>query len=251
MRPTPTVTALLAGVVLLALVPLGLALERATEFGPAPSAASPSGPDEAEATSGTTPETTDDPVVGAAATRGQRAGEAPRPPARSAPAVDVTVRSARVEDLPSAPAAPVEVRLERLAITAPVDPVGATDGVMDLPDDVRRAGWFAPGSAPGADHGRAVISSHVDNRAQGEGSFFPLADAQEGDRIEVDLADGQTLRYEVTALARYRKTELPAAELFRPDGEPQLVLITCGGPFDPATRSYRDNVVVIADVASE
>jgi hypothetical protein len=36
------------------------------------------------------------------------------------------------------------------------------------------------------------------------------------------------------------------AGLFRVDGEPQLVLVTCGGAFDPARHRYQDNLVVIA-----
>jgi hypothetical protein len=34
--------------------------------------------------------------------------------------------------------------------------------------------------------------------------------------------------------------------LFAIDGQPQLVLITCGGDFDNATAQYDQNVVVIA-----
>jgi hypothetical protein len=30
------------------------------------------------------------------------------------------------------------------------------------------------------------------------------------------------------------------------DGEPQLVLVTCGGAFDPVRHRYQDNLVVIA-----
>lgn len=35
-------------------------------------------------------------------------------------------------------------------------------------------------------------------------------------------------------------------ELFTTTGAPRLVLITCGGPFDLATRTYLDNIVVFA-----
>jgi hypothetical protein len=41
-------------------------------------------------------------------------------------------------------------------------------------------------------------------------------------------------------------TQLPAAELFARTGPPRLVLVTCGGDFDPETGSYRANVVVHA-----
>jgi hypothetical protein len=34
--------------------------------------------------------------------------------------------------------------------------------------------------------------------------------------------------------------------LFSPEGPHRLVLISCAGAFDPATRSYADNVAVTA-----
>ena len=45
---------------------------------------------------------------------------------------------------------------------------------------------------------------------------------------------------------RYAKASLPAADVFARDVEPRLVLVTCGGAFDPATRHYADNVVAYA-----
>ncbi len=56
---------------------------------------------------------------------------------------------------------------------------------------------------------------------------------------------GRVLHYQVTARVSYPKAALPTS-LFRTDGPPTLTLITCGGPFDSATRHYRDNVVVAA-----
>jgi len=36
-------------------------------------------------------------------------------------------------------------------------------------------------------------------------------------------------------------------DLFAFDGAPRLVLITCGGEFDPDAGSYDENVVVIGE----
>ncbi len=44
----------------------------------------------------------------------------------------------------------------------------------------------------------------------------------------------------------YPKNALPASEVFDQDTTSRLVLITCGGTFDWATRHYSDNVVVYA-----
>ena len=54
--------------------------------------------------------------------------------------------------------------------------------------------------------------------------------------------------YRVTSRRAYPKSDLPA-ELFTATGRSHLVLVTCGGAFDEATRRYADNVVVVADPA--
>jgi hypothetical protein len=41
------------------------------------------------------------------------------------------------------------------------------------------------------------------------------------------------------------KPQLPT-DIWSQTGKEHLVLVTCGGPFDQATRHYRDNVVVTA-----
>jgi hypothetical protein len=54
--------------------------------------------------------------------------------------------------------------------------------------------------------------------------------------------------YRVTSRRAYPKSDL-RAELFTATGPPHLVLVTCGGAFDEATRRCADNVVVVADPA--
>ena len=45
---------------------------------------------------------------------------------------------------------------------------------------------------------------------------------------------------------RVPKMSLDQLGLFARAGAPRLVLVTCGGAFDPARHSYEDNVVVQA-----
>lgn len=40
------------------------------------------------------------------------------------------------------------------------------------------------------------------------------------------------------------------ADLFVNSGPPKLALVTCGGPFDAATRHYLDNVIVWATLTT-
>ena len=242
MRRRSTLALLLTGLALLASVPIALALEQPAEFGEAPGEtaatapalaaeeASPrldgAGEDEAEADNAEVEET--------------RPG--PRLP------TDVATRSARVEDLPPTVARPTRVVVEGLGIDAPVDQVATDDdGAMEIPEDVARAGWFRRGPAPGSEEGSSVLSAHVDSRSQGKGAFYPLRMIEEGAEVVVEAADGAEFTFEVASLVRYGKDDLPTSELFRRDGEPQLVLITCGGAFDAATGEYDENVVAIAE----
>ena len=251
MRRLPASLAIIAGLALVVGVPAGLSGPDESTLGDAPaaatSAAGAGAPSSGDALA-------DDRPAGATADRpgdavaGQHPGLAAEPsPAR---AIEVTTRSARLSDLPPVDrrATPVRVGVEALGIDAPVDRVGVEDdGALEIPDDARRAGWYRHGAAPGQSEGSAVLAAHVDSRTQGRGAFYALREAQLGDEVVVEGADGEESRYAVTARASYGKAELPIAELFRREGPHQLVLVTCGGAFDPATGSYEENVVVVAE----
>jgi len=142
---------------------------------------------------------------------------------------------------------PTSVTLDRLRIRATVSPVtiDTDEGILDVPNDIRRAGWWADGAAPGGKRGTTLIAGHVDSANRGAGAFFRLRSARRGDTIAVRSADGRTRRYRVTSVRRVGKNRLPAS-IFRRTGAKRLVLVTCGGPFDRRTGHYRDNVVVTA-----
>ena len=156
------------------------------------------------------------------------------------------------DDLPAAPppviTAAGRLRIETLGVEAPVVEVRVRpDGELEVPPDPSTVGWWAEGARPGAGRGSVVVDGHVDTARQGPGAFFRLGSMAVGDPVELTASDGSTHRYRVTATARYPKAELPAEEVFAQDGAERLVLITCGGDFDEASRHYADNVVVFAD----
>lgn len=97
--------------------------------------------------------------------------------------------------------------------------------------------------------GVALLTSHIDTRSEGRGVLSGLVRLSEGDEVLVTAADGVVQRWYVTARTQHRKDELPP-ELFARAGTPVLALVACGGPFDPAVRSYRDNVIVWAQLAT-
>jgi LPXTG-site transpeptidase (sortase) family protein len=168
------------------------------------------------------------------------------PPAVAPPATAPATAAAAAE-AGDRLAAPVRVRLAAIGVDAPVVDVGVDDlGEMEVPEDVTTVGWYRFGPGPGAPAGSAVLSGHVDDRVQGEGAFYRLADVSPGDAVEVDLADGGVAGYVVDRVDRIAKEELPVEQLFARDGSPVLTLVTCGGDFDREARSYRENVVVTA-----
>lgn len=142
---------------------------------------------------------------------------------------------------------PVRLRLPRLHVDAPVLPVSVgLDGLLGVPDNPHQLGWWSGSGRPGMPSGSVVIDGHVDSAALGPGALFRLSEARPGDEVVITNAAGGSARYTVAARRSYPKTSLPVAEVFAADVGPRLVLLTCGGPFDQATRHYADNVVVYA-----
>ncbi|HEX2905163.1 MAG TPA: class F sortase [Jatrophihabitans sp.] len=143
--------------------------------------------------------------------------------------------------------APVRLSIPTLRIDAPVIAEGvAPDGQMAIPDDIHTLGWYKWGPAPGAPAGSVVIVGHVDSAVAGTGTFFTLRTIADQAAVQVRTADGRTHTYRVLSRQEFRKTSVPLAAIFARTGTPRLTLVTCGGPFDRATRSYEDNIVVTA-----
>jgi hypothetical protein len=145
----------------------------------------------------------------------------------------------------SSVAAPAWVTLPRVGVRSEIVPLALDDaGRLVPPDNTATAGWFAEGPAPGA-VGPALLVGHVDSW-RGPGAFYELGRVAAGDEVVVGRTDGATSRFAVTRVERYPKAAFPTAEVYGPTPDAQLRLITCGGTFDRAQRSYEDNVVVYA-----
>lgn len=145
----------------------------------------------------------------------------------------------------SAHPAPVGLRMPSIGLdTTTVVSVGVEDdGEFEVPP-ADQVGWYRHGPAPGQ-QGSAVLAAHI--AAEGvDGAFRDLDQLDAGDRFEVLDEAGGSQQYEVVGLGEFEKTRLPFEELFAKDGPPRLVLITCGGDFNPSLRSYESNVVAFA-----
>ncbi len=185
-------------------------------------------------------------------TLGVLSGAAPaRPPAHEPPARPPLVRQDLADTFQSARgypavAAPVRLRIPVLRVDSRLEPLGVqADGTIEVPADPAVAGWYAQGPRPGQ-AGPAVILGHVDSRT-GPGVFAALARVPGGTEVRVDRADGSTVTFRVTRVTRVPKEEFPTDLVYAPTLDPALRLVTCGGGFDRARESYRDNVIAFAE----
>jgi len=151
-------------------------------------------------------------------------------------------------------AAPSEVRDQRPTRvrlpgdqTVPVRPAGTgRSGLLQVPRNIRVAGWWDGGARFGDAYGAMVIAGHVDSVSQGVGPFAQLLDVRPGDRVDVG-AGSRWQRFAVTAVDLVPKVSLELrAGLFSPSGPLRLVLITCAGRYDPDRGGYQDLAVVTA-----
>jgi sortase (surface protein transpeptidase) len=156
-----------------------------------------------------------------------------------------TYRSTRTH---SETALPVRLRIPAIDVDTGLEYLGlAPDKSIKVPSGPDVAGWWKGGSRPGQ-VGPAVILGHVDSRT-GTAVFYRLRWLQRGDEVFVDRADGTTARFVVTEQGKYSKVAFPSDLVYYPTLEPELRLVTCGGPYDRAT-GYRENLVVFAAQAS-
>jgi sortase (surface protein transpeptidase) len=148
-----------------------------------------------------------------------------------------------------AAAHPQRLRIPSISVdTALVDLGLQPDGTMEVPADGSTAGWYTHSPTPG-ELGPAVLAAHVDWKGS-KGVFYDLERTRPGDRVEVERADGSTARFTVLRVERYPKDNFPTGEVYGDVDSAQLRLITCGGEFDAAARSYRDNIIVFAEMTA-
>jgi len=155
---------------------------------------------------------------------------APAPNASPAPAVPAPVSL-------TIPAIGVHSKLIRLGITE--------QGTLQVPTSSTVAGWYTGSPRPGG-IGSSVIAGHIDSYL-GPGIFYRLRDMRPGERIYVRRANGSLAVFSVYAVRQYPKDHFPTGTVYGPEPDAELHLITCGGTFDYATRSYLSNVVVYSN----
>jgi sortase (surface protein transpeptidase) len=173
------------------------------------------------------------------------AGDDAQPAVAAEPSADRSdpVAGPEPDDRPAAH--PVALEIPRIGLDAQLIELGLDDDRgLEVPDDPDVPGWYTGGPRPG-DEGPAVIAGHVDSY-RGPAVFWQLPELEPGDEILVHGEDGSTIRFAVERLGRWPKDDFPTEQVYVHADGAELRLITCGGAFDEAARSYRDNIVVFA-----
>lgn len=154
------------------------------------------------------------------------------------------VPAARADSPPSG-INPVELIIPAIGVDASVQDQGlADDGSMGVPDNFTDAAWYDLGYAPGQD-GNAIFTGHVSS-TDAPGVFYNIEYLQQGDTISVIGDDGTELDYTVQEVDTYSQDSVPLDQLFTPMDQPGLVLITCGGDWDPVAHLFSNRIVVYA-----
>lgn len=122
------------------------------------------------------------------------------------------------------------------------------DGTMAVPPDATDTGWYVDSPIPGRP-GPAVLAAHVNWKGT-DGPFAHLDQLKAGDQAIVEGASGARVTFVVDRVETYPKDAFPTDQVFGDRPGPELVMITCGGPFDRAAHSYKDNVVAFAKLAA-
>jgi len=138
---------------------------------------------------------------------------------------------------------PVSLAIPAIGVRTSLIELGRTpQGTLQVPTSTSVAGWYTASPRPG-EIGSAIIAGHIDSDA-GPGVFFRLRLLRPGNLVYVRRADGTLAVFRVYAEHMYTKTRFPTQQVYGPEPDAELHLITCGGVFDSATGHYLSNVVV-------
>lgn len=148
------------------------------------------------------------------------------------------------------PTYPARLIIPSVSIDAFVQQTGLTKtGAMGIPTNFTDVAWYRDSAIPG-EAGNTVIDGHVDNALALAGVFKHLGEIKIGDDIFVKNKKGEEIHYVVSSLETYDYDKVPTAEIFGSAALPTLRLITCGGTWVKAQKTYDRRIVVTATLAS-
>ncbi|MGV9297195.1 MULTISPECIES: class F sortase [Amycolatopsis] len=171
--------------------------------------------------------------------------------APAAPAAQAPASSAVPVTKPFAGLRPTSVEIPKIgAKSTLITVLPNKEGQISVPSvkNPMQAAWYRLSPVPG-EVGPAIVLGHVDGDHK-PGIFYKLKDVNPGDEVDVERSDGKKLKFVVDRKEQVPKDTFPTQAVFGNTDKPQLRIITCGGVFDHAEHSYKDNIVVYANLVS-
>lgn len=143
-------------------------------------------------------------------------------------------------------AAAGEVLIPSLSIRAPFSAGSVSGAELRIPSDPSKLTIYSAGSRPCSDEGTVLLAGHVVSYGV-HGALWDLHQVKPNAVVYTGCQDGSTAVWKVVEVRVEQKDDLPQ-DLFSAEGDPRLVIVTCGGPIitRPDGRHYRDNVIVYA-----
>ena len=170
-------------------------------------------------------------------------GQAARPLATASPAPHGVFAAPPLSRARGPVSRPIALAIPAIGVRTRLIKLGRTrQGTLQVPTSTSLAGWYTASPRPG-EIGSSIIAGHIDSYL-GPGVFFRLRLLRPGDRVYVRRANGTLAVFRVYAEHMYAKAHFPTQQVYGPEPDAELHLITCGGVFDSATGRYLSNVVV-------
>jgi len=142
---------------------------------------------------------------------------------------------------------PKTINIGRLGINQELEEVGVVGGRIGVPSNWQSVAYFNGGSRAG-EAGNTIIVGHYDDNQGLPAAFWSIKTLEAGDQIVI--GDGhRSFTYQVLDKA-YIPADSSSETLMQDLGGPGLVLVTCGGNWNPGRHSYSLRLLVKAKLTS-
>ncbi|MFA6365440.1 MAG: sortase [Candidatus Paceibacterota bacterium] len=146
---------------------------------------------------------------------------------------------------------PIRIAIPKINVDAKFQYNGlASDGTMEIPNNVIDVGWFTGSVHPG-EKGVAIVTGHVAQIRGGvltkPGVFKNLSELRAGDRLYVTNDKKETITFVVRESHLYDPAADATSVFTSGDNGSHLNLITCEGTWNSVKQSYSQRLVIFTD----
>jgi sortase (surface protein transpeptidase) len=143
-------------------------------------------------------------------------------------------------------AVPATIRIEAIGVDNPIEILETIGGVMQQPSDESHVAWYKESARLG-ETGNIHLAGHVNWWGVPEAVFFNLGTLREGDRIELQAEDDETVyAYAVEWVRQESNLEPPRDEVLGMTNYEAITLMTCGGQWNSEISEYDERTVARA-----